>query len=365
MKVSLFTEVQCAAGSSPVQRLDEFLAQAELADNLGYRGFWIAELHFQPEFSVLSAPYVVLGAASQRTRRLRLGVAVNTVAVHHPLQLAEQAAMLDLLSQGRMEFAAGGGHPHSRAYEGFGIAHEKTRAILEESLKVIQHAWTDQALTFDGEFFHIPEVTVNPKPIQKPHPSIHIAASSSDGVQAAARMNFNLFLPIHTRSREQLLALSRNYWEDLRINGHDPARRELGLLVPLHVASTRSEAERRSEEGIMNYYRIIGAMRRNYIDWMTRQGNTLPERLAKVSAGDGLTFERVCSEHAVIGDSSEVTARLQQLSEETGANHILAWMNIGSVSHGHVVESMQRFAGEVLPRLQSYSPRAEFKASPT
>jgi alkanesulfonate monooxygenase SsuD/methylene tetrahydromethanopterin reductase-like flavin-dependent oxidoreductase (luciferase family) len=358
MKFSLFTEVQCAAGSSPVRRLDEFLAQAELADKLGYRGFWVAELHFQPEFSVLSAPYVVLGAASQRTGRLRLGVAVNTVAIHHPLQLAEQAAVLDVLSHGRMEFAAGGGHPHSRAYEGFGVAHEKTRAILEESLKVIQRAWTDHRLTFDGEFFHIPEVTLNPKPVQRPHPPIHIAASSNDGVEAAARMNFNLFLPIHTRSHEQLLALSRNYWESLRMNGHDPALRELGLLVPLHTASTRGEAERRSEQGIMNYYGIIGAMRRDYIDWMTRQGKPLPERLAKVSAGDGLSFERVCSEHAVIGDSSEVAERLQQLSEETGATHILAWMNIGSVAHEHVLESMRRFADEVLPRLDNYSPRA-------
>ncbi|HEX9444186.1 MAG TPA: LLM class flavin-dependent oxidoreductase, partial [Candidatus Binatia bacterium] len=120
MKFSLFTEIQCPAGAAPVERLDEFLAEAELADTLGFRGFWIAEIHFQPRFSLLSAPYAVLGAASQRTKRLRLGVAVNTLPVHHPVQLAEQAAMLDLLSRGRMDFAAGGGHPHSRVYECFG-----------------------------------------------------------------------------------------------------------------------------------------------------------------------------------------------------------------------------------------------------
>jgi alkanesulfonate monooxygenase SsuD/methylene tetrahydromethanopterin reductase-like flavin-dependent oxidoreductase (luciferase family) len=97
--------------------LNEFLEQAELADRLGFYGFWIAEIHCQPRFSLLSAPYVVLGAAAQRTHRLRLGVAVNTLPVHHPVHLAEQAAMLDLISRGRMDFAAGGGHPHSRAYE--------------------------------------------------------------------------------------------------------------------------------------------------------------------------------------------------------------------------------------------------------
>src|ERR1041385_7582665 len=115
MKFSLFTEIQCPAGRLPELRLTEFLEQAELADQLGYYGFWLAEIHCQPRFSLLSAPYVVLGAAAQRTRRLRLGVAVNTLPIHHPVSPAEHAATLDLLSRGRMDFAAGGGHPHSRA----------------------------------------------------------------------------------------------------------------------------------------------------------------------------------------------------------------------------------------------------------
>src|SRR5918992_5003151 len=114
MIFSLFTEIQCAPDDSPAGRIDEFLEQAELADRLSYRGYWLAEIHCQPRFSVLSAPYIVLGAAAQRTKRLRLGVAVNTLPVHHPVQLAEQAAMLDLLSGGRMGFSARGGPPHKR-----------------------------------------------------------------------------------------------------------------------------------------------------------------------------------------------------------------------------------------------------------
>ncbi|HSK28789.1 MAG TPA: LLM class flavin-dependent oxidoreductase, partial [Candidatus Limnocylindria bacterium] len=85
MKCSLFTEIQCPEGSSPATRLGEFMEQAELADRLGYRGFWVAEIHCQPKFSLISAPYVVLGAVAQRTRRLRLGVAVNTLPIHHPV----------------------------------------------------------------------------------------------------------------------------------------------------------------------------------------------------------------------------------------------------------------------------------------
>ena len=84
MKVNLFTEVQCPSGSVPADLLRQFLEQAELANILSYDGFWVAEIHFTPSFSLLSAPYVVLGAASQRTQKLHLGVAVNTLPLHHP-----------------------------------------------------------------------------------------------------------------------------------------------------------------------------------------------------------------------------------------------------------------------------------------
>jgi alkanesulfonate monooxygenase SsuD/methylene tetrahydromethanopterin reductase-like flavin-dependent oxidoreductase (luciferase family) len=349
VKFSLFTEIQCPAGAVPVERLEEFLEQAELADALGFRGFWIAEIHCQPAMSLLSAPYAVLGAASQRTKRLRLGVAVNTLPVHHPVQLAEQAATLDLLSHGRMDFAAGGGHPHSRVYECFGADHQATHEIVEESLRVIQAAWTEEVLSFDGRFFKIPGVVVNPKPVQKPHPPVYIAASSNEGVELAARMGVNLFLPIHTRTREQVIELSNSYWEGLKRNGHDGAERELGLLVPMHLAGSAREAEAQSRDGIMRYYRTIAEMRKGYIDWLTGRGSPLPPRLLKTATGD-LTFDRVCAEHAVVGDADGAAAALSELAAKTRARHILAWMNIGSVPHTLVLQSMERFARDVLPR---------------
>jgi alkanesulfonate monooxygenase SsuD/methylene tetrahydromethanopterin reductase-like flavin-dependent oxidoreductase (luciferase family) len=343
-------------GASPLNRLGEFLQQAELADTLGFPGFWIAEIHCQPRFSLLSAPYTVLGAVSQRTKRLRLGVAVNIVAVHHPVQVAEQAATLDLLTDGRMDFAAGGGHPHTRVYECFGVDQGETRAMMEESLKVIRAAWTDDVLSFDGRFFRIPEVVVNPKPLQKPHPPIYVAASSPDGVEFAARLGLNVFLPIHTRTREQVIQLSQSYWEGLASNGHGSAQRELGLLVPMHLAKSTSEAESRARDGIMSYYRTIGEMRSNYIEWLTLQGKDLPGRLSKSATAEGLTFERVCREHAVVGDTEKAATLLRQLADQTGATHILAWMNIGSAPHSFVLESMEQLAAEVRPLLETFHP---------
>jgi len=348
MNFSLFTEIQCGAVDSPAARIDEFLEQAELADRLGYRGYWLAEIHCQPRFSVLSAPYVVLGAAAQRTKRLRLGVAVNTLPVHHPVQLAEQAALLDLVSHGRMDFAAGGGHPHSRVYECFGADHKHTHDYMEESLVVIRKAWTQEILVFDGRFFNIPEVIVNPKPVQNPAPPFYIATSSLEGVEVGARMGVNLLLPIHTRTPEQVTEFSKACWTGLEKNHHD--RQELGLLVPMHLAETTAQARSRAQAGIMSYFKTIADMRSEYIDWLTRRGAELPARLAKTAAGQPMAYDTICAQHAVVGDSEFAVKMLRELAEGTGATHFLVWMNIGSVPHSLVLESMRQFAEEVMPK---------------
>src|SRR5919106_2630860 len=317
MKFSLFTEIQCAAGDSPAVRIDEFLEQAELAERLGYRGYWIAEIHCQPRFSVLSAPYVVLGAAARRTKRLRLGVAVNTLPVHHPVALAEQSALLDLVSHGRMDFAAGGGHPHSRVYECFGADHKQTHEYMEESLAIIRKAWTQETLSFDGRFFQIPEVIVNPKPVQNPPPPFYMATSSLEGVEVGARLGVNLLLPIHTRTPEQVIEFAKAYWAGLEKHKHQRKEKELGLLVPMHLADSKAEAQSRAEAGIMSYFKTIADMRREYIDWLTRRGVELPVRLGRSRAGLPVTYETVSAQHAVIGDSAAALDALRNLSEKT------------------------------------------------
>ncbi len=350
MKCSLFTEIQCPEGSSPAARLEEFLDQAELADRLGFATYWVAEIHCQPRFSLLSAPYVVLGAAAQRTKRLRLGVAVNTLPVHHPVQLAEQAAMLDLISGGRMDFAAGGGHPHSRAYECFGADHKSTHEVMAESLEVIRRAWSDKALTYDGKFFQIPEVIVNPKPVQKPLPPFYMATSSLDGVEVGARLGINLFLPIHTRTPDQVYEFADVYWAGLKKHGHDPKNKELGLLIPMHLAKTTAEAKTRSEAGVMSYFKTILDLRLDYTDWLNRRGVELPARL-RTAAGSVVGFDTVCDKHAVIGDSALAVEKLKELTQKTGATNLLAWFNIGTVSHAAVKQAMEQFAQEVMPKL--------------
>lgn len=350
MKSSLFTEIQVPQGASPATRLEEFMEQAELADRLNFDTYWVAEIHCQPKFSLLSAPYVALGAVAQRTKKLRLGVAVNTLPVHHPVQLAEQAAMLDLLSNGRMEFACGGGHPHSRAYECFGADHKATHDVMAEAMTVIRKAWTDDKLDHDGKYFQIPEVIVNPKPVQRPLPPFWMATSSLDGVAVGARLGVNLFLPIHTRMPDQVYEFTDAYWAGLKTHGHDVSTKELGLLVPMHIAKTTAQAKARAEAGVMSYFKTILDMRLDYTDWLTRRGVELPARL-RTAAGSVVDFETVCEKHAVIGDPQFAIEKIKELARRTGATQLLAWFNIGTVPHAAVKESMELFAADVMPKI--------------
>jgi alkanesulfonate monooxygenase SsuD/methylene tetrahydromethanopterin reductase-like flavin-dependent oxidoreductase (luciferase family) len=274
-------------------------------------------------------------------------VAVNILPVHHPLHVAEQAAMLDVLSHGRLEFAFGRGHVHSRVYEGFGADREDSRARQEETLQVILAAWTQDLLTFHGRYYDIPGVVVNPRPLQRPHPPIYAATSSLDGAEDAARQGLNLFLPAHLFPRSELCRYAAAYWDGLRQHGHDPARRELGLLFPIHVAETTTRAQAEARDGFLDYYRVITEIRADYADWRTRQGLDV----AAMSPREVMTFERLCAEAAVLADPPAAEGALRQLAEQTGATQILCWMNMGSIPHAAVLRSMELFSRAVLPRL--------------
>ena len=209
--------------------------------------------------------------------------------------------------------------------------------------EVIRKAWSEPKLTYDGKFFQIPEVIVNPKPVQKPLPPFYMATSSLDGVEVGARLGVNLFLPIHTRTPEQVVEYANAYWKGLKEHGHDPNARELGLLIPMHLAKTTAEAKARSEAGVMSYFKTILDLRLDYTEWLNRRGVELPARL-RTAAGAMVGFDTVCEKHAVIGDSALAVEKLKELAQKTGATNLLTWFNIGTVPHAAVKASMEQFA---------------------
>jgi alkanesulfonate monooxygenase SsuD/methylene tetrahydromethanopterin reductase-like flavin-dependent oxidoreductase (luciferase family) len=192
MKFSLFYEIPCAPSQSPSQRYEETLAQIELADELGFDTAWLAELHFHRPLSIMSAPLLVAAALARRTRRIRLGIAVNVLPLHHPIRCAEEAATLDVLSGGRMEFGAGRG-ALAMHFEGFNIPQSEASERFLEGLEVIKKAWAEESFSFEGKYLTIDELSVVPKPVQRPHPPIRVACNSLETFQRMGQLGYPIF----------------------------------------------------------------------------------------------------------------------------------------------------------------------------
>jgi len=162
----------------------ETIEQCVLADEMGFDTVWFVEHHFLTSFSMSPCPEVIFGALSRLTRRIRLGFGVVILPYHHPVRVAERVAMVDHLSGGRVEFGTGRSAPYEQI--GMGIDPRQTRAMWEESLQMIPRIWEDGLFEWEGQFWTVPPRDVRPKPYQKPHPRIWVAALQPATYQLAA-----------------------------------------------------------------------------------------------------------------------------------------------------------------------------------
>src|SRR3954462_10117017 len=192
MKFGLFYQLPCSPEQNEGARYDETIEQIVYAEELGFDAAWLAELHFFRSFSIMPAPLILAAAIAQRTKRIRLGTAVTLLPLQHPLRTAEEAAVVDILSQGRLEFGVGRGSI-ALHFEGFDVPRDESRERFEEALTIIERAWTHEICAFDGKYFQVPATTVVPKPVQKPHPPLRIAANSIETAEFAGEHGYPVF----------------------------------------------------------------------------------------------------------------------------------------------------------------------------
>ncbi len=203
MEFGLFTEFQCPAGMSEATAFQESMAQMTAAEVFGFDAVWLAEIHFQKDRSVLSSPLVVAAALAACTRRIKIGIAVQVLPLSHPLRLAEDVATLDHLTKGRLEFGIGrSGLPGH--YQGFNIPYSESRDRFFETLDILLKAWTQDRFSCDGKYFQFRDVCVIPKPYQKPHPPIRIAATTQETYPLVGSMGFPVFVAPRTISISDL-----------------------------------------------------------------------------------------------------------------------------------------------------------------
>jgi len=213
-------------------------------DTAGYDAVWLAEHHFTG-FSVCPSVHMMGVMAAARTKRLRIGTGVSLAPFYNPLRLAEEVALLDVLSGGRVNWGAGRGFERGE-FKAFGIPGEESAQRFHETVAIVLKAWTSDKLSFQGKYFHYDAVEVLPKPLQAPHPPVWMAATSTTAIDWAARNGFSILMDPHS-SRDDLIRKRRHYAEALFAAGYSAADRVIPMARLVAIDETTAKAREVAE----------------------------------------------------------------------------------------------------------------------
>ena len=310
----------------PIEHVYErALQRIVVMDRAGYDGVWLAEHHFTT-YSVCPSVHLMALEAAHRTEHLRIGTAVSLAALYHPLRLAEELALLDVLIGGRLNWGAGRGFEPAE-FAAFGVPIDETAPRFREAVEVVHEAWTCDRLTFHGKFWEFDAVEVLPKPLQRPHPPTWVAATSPEAISWAAAAGYSILMDPHA-SFSEIGAKYDRYLGELVANGHPPpVDTPMARLVA--VADTDEAAERVARAGAAW---TLGAY-----------GHGVGGAAGATPADDAERLERYVRECIVWGSAARVRDELARLAEEMRLRHLM----IAPLSH----ESFVRFTDHVLPHV--------------
>jgi alkanesulfonate monooxygenase SsuD/methylene tetrahydromethanopterin reductase-like flavin-dependent oxidoreductase (luciferase family) len=337
----------------------EAMEQIVTADGIGFTHAWFVEHHMLEEWSYSSAPEVFLGALSQRTRNLRLGhgIALLPAKFNNPIRVAERAAALDILSNGRVELGTGRSVTVAEL-EGFGVDPAETRPMWEEAVRMIPRMWRDEPFEHHGKYFDVPLRNVVPKPVQKPHPPLWLAGTSPETFELAGRnglgmLGFVVGTPEGTRERIQA------YRRSIRAC-REPAgafvNEKVGILVNVHCRPSDAQAIDEAREPMAWMQRVNAALFQPFRDnkvpgyehyWDLSHpegGQTWEQRSREAPPLEKLVESAVYA----IGSPATVRNVIGQY-REAGADQIVCWFQFGGLAHEKILASLELFAREVIP----------------
>ncbi|HET6184076.1 MAG TPA: LLM class flavin-dependent oxidoreductase [Acetobacteraceae bacterium] len=346
MEFGMFHEFQRAPGQSEAAAFADGFALVDAAEEWGLDAMWLAELHVAPDRSVLAAPLTIASAIAARTKRMKIGIAVQVLPLCHPLRLAEEAATVDHISNGRLIFGVGrSGFP--RTYEAYGISYAESRERFAEVLEILRRAWSQERFSYAGKFYRFENVCLVPKPLQRPWPELRIAATSADTYAAIGAMGYPIFCAVRLGTLSELAPSLKAYRDAYQAAGH-PGRGEVFLRVPVYLAETKARARAEPEESIMLFYRYLGAQLE---DSANRAGaRAVEQRAERGQRLQTIDYDEVLREKIIVGTPDAVVARLRALQEELGLDGILAEMNCGGrIPKPQVTRSLELLCREVMP----------------
>jgi alkanesulfonate monooxygenase SsuD/methylene tetrahydromethanopterin reductase-like flavin-dependent oxidoreductase (luciferase family) len=312
----------------PRDRLySETLEQIVRAEELGYDSVWTSEHHFT-EDGYLPSSLLLLAAVASRTRSVRLGTLVLLLPLHHPLRVAEDAAVLDILSGGRLDLGVAAGY-RVEEFQGFEIPKKERGSRMDEALEILQRSWSEGAFSFSGKHYRFENLNLTPKPLQNPLP-LYVGGQSRGAIERAARFGCHL-LPSFTGEFDVLAT----YHQALRRSGRDPARYRINCFRPLYCC----EDARRGWEEIKEHYLYQHNL---YRRWYREAGDgTVPE----LSDPDELPRAIY-----IVGTPDDCARAIEKLRAEVPFDEFIFWAAAPGFPLAKAARSLELFAREVMPR---------------
>ncbi len=304
------------------------LERIEVMDRGGFDAVWLAEHHFTG-FSVCPSVHMLGTLAAARTTRLRIGTAVSLAALYHPLRLAEEVALLDVLSGGRVNWGAGRGFGAAE-FNAFGVPPAESAERFREAVDIVLQAWTQERLDFQGKHFRFDGIEVLPKPLQRPHPPVWMAATSETAIDWAAARGFSILMDPHATHRE-IGEKRRRYGAQLAAAGFSEAGRDIPMARLIALAPSMAEAEavaRRGAEWLLASY--VGPQHEKTLQAPRDYGGKDP-------------VQHYVDDVIIHGTPAAVRERIAELRETIGLNYLMG----APLSR----ESFRLLADEVVPRL--------------
>lgn len=339
MNFGTFLLMQSPSAQSSEEMYARAVEHAQQAEDLGFRNVWLAEHHFST-YGYMGRPVQVATYLAAKTSRLRVGTAVIVVPLHHPLVIAEEIATLDVLSGGRCDIGLGRGYQYYE-FERLGLELESARARWDESIDILQKALTGAPFSYQGQLFDVPETSVFPSPVQKPHPPFWVTAQSPSSVEATVRRGFNLLtggfgVPV------ERMAEFRQLFDRLIEDVRPACVPEVGVQRAVYVTEDDADARDAAEHARWNM-RVTLSLRNHYEQVDRGHAVAVPMRTAEPST------DELLERFVVVGRPDTVVRQIQRIQELVGINHFNCSFWFGDLDQKRVLKSMELFAREVMP----------------
>lgn len=332
------------------ERLRIVVEQVGYAEQLGFNSVWLAEHHFHRFGGLFSATPVIGAAIAQRTTRIRIGTAVILLPYHNPLRVAEDYATLDCLSQGRLEFGIGHGFVKWEALT-FGIPLEELRERFRENLEVILKAWSEPVLNYQGRFHEFQSVEVWPRPLQEPHPTVWMAATSTvESFELAGRSGFHMMLIPFLHEVEELRPKVEAYLNARRAAGHDSSTARVLGVYHTYVGESSAEAQAAGAQGL-GEYNAAAAHAHSLTPGVPDPESYRSHERHRMQIRE-LTFaDMVARSRVLVGSAEEVREKVEYLRERLYLTDVAGNFALGGLTDAQARASMRRFMEQMAPKV--------------